>query len=70
MRHSNFFKNADKQSLDSDNTVTGFNVGNNIGEDGGQTIMQCHTYLIPRRKGYNSDARGGVREGIPDPKKY
>ena len=56
--------------LDSDTTVTGFNVGNNIGEDGGQTIMHCHTHLIPRRKGDMSDARGGVRGVIPDKQKY
>jgi len=56
--------------LDSDTTVTGFNVGNNIGEDGGQTIMHCHTHLIPRRKGDMSDARGGVRGVIPEKQKY
>lgn len=56
--------------LDSDTTVTGFNVGNNIGKDGGQTIMHCHTHLIPRRKGDISDARGGVRGVIPDKQKY
>ena len=56
--------------LYSDSTVTGFNVGNNIGEDGGQTIMHCHTHLIPRRKGDMSDARGGVRGVIPGKQKY
>jgi len=56
--------------LCSDSTVTGFNVGNNIGEDGGQTIMHCHTHLIPRRKGDMSDARGGVRGVIPGKQKY
>ena len=39
-----------KVILDSDPKVTGFNIGNNIGEDGGQTIMHCHTHLIPRKK--------------------
>ena len=59
-----------KVILDSDAIVTGFNVGNNIGEDGGQTIMHCHTHLIPRRKGDTSDARGGVRGVIPEKQKY
>ena len=56
--------------LSSDSTVTGFNVGNNIGKDGGQTIMHCHTDLIPRRKGDMSDARGGVKGVIPGKQKY
>ena len=56
--------------LDSDTTVTGFNVGNNIGEDGGQTVMHCHTHLIPRRSGDTADPRGGVRGVIPEKQKY
>ncbi len=59
-----------KVILDSDPNVTGFNIGNNVGEDGGQTVMHCHTHLIPRRKGDISDARGGVRGVIPDKQKY
>jgi len=56
--------------LDSDTTVTGFNVGNNIGEDGGQTIMHCHTHLIPRRKGDMENPKGGVRGVIPEKQSY
>jgi ATP adenylyltransferase len=56
--------------LDSDSTVTGFNVGINVGEDSGQTIMHCHTHIIPRRKGDVADARGGVRGVIPDKQNY
>jgi ATP adenylyltransferase len=56
--------------LDSDSTVTGFNVGINVGEDSGQTIMHCHTHVIPRRKGDVADARGGVRGVIPDKQNY
>ena len=29
-----------------DNTITGFNVGMNDGEDAGQTIFHCHWHLI------------------------
>jgi Diadenosine tetraphosphate (Ap4A) hydrolase and other HIT family hydrolases len=36
-------------SLDS--SITGFNIGVNIGKDAGQSIMHCHIHLIPRRKG-------------------
>ena len=56
--------------MDSDNTVTGFNVGNNVGEDAGQTVMHCHTHLIPRRKGDVEEPRGGVRGVIADKQKY
>ena len=54
----------------SDSTVTGFNVGNNVGEDGGQTIKHCHTHLIPRRAGDMADPKGGVRGVIPEKRKY
>ena len=56
--------------LETDNSVTGFNVGNNIGEDSGQTVMHCHTHLIPRRKSDVAEPRGGVRGVIPDKQKY
>lgn len=56
--------------LSSDIAVAGFNVGNNIGEAGGQTVMHCHTHLIPRRSGDVADARGGVRGVIPEKQKY
>ena len=56
--------------LNADSRVTGFNIGNNVGEDAGQTVMHCHTHLIPRRKGDMSDARGGVRGVIPEKQKY
>ena len=48
-----------------DNTITGFNVGMNDGEDAGQTIFHCHWHLIPRRKGDVNQPSGGVRNTIP-----
>ena len=59
-----------KTIIQNDNTVTGFNIGNNIGEDAGQTIMHCHTHLIPRRKGDVEEPRGGVRGVIADKQNY
>ncbi len=53
-----------------DSTVTGFNIGMNCGEDAGQTVMHCHTHLIPRRKGDMDNPRGGVRGVIPDKQAY
>jgi diadenosine tetraphosphate (Ap4A) HIT family hydrolase len=56
--------------IESDRTVTGFNVGNNIGQDAGQTVMHCHTHLIPRRRGDVEEPRGGVRGVIPARQDY
>jgi diadenosine tetraphosphate (Ap4A) HIT family hydrolase len=48
-----------------DDTVTGFNIGINNGEDAGQTIFHCHVHLIPRRPGDVENPHGGVRHTIP-----
>ena len=53
-----------------DDTITGFNIGMNIGEDAGQTIFHCHIHIIPRRQGDVANPRGGVRGVIPDRQKY
>jgi diadenosine tetraphosphate (Ap4A) HIT family hydrolase len=56
--------------LDNDKTVTGFNVGINIGKDAGQTVFHCHIHLIPRRSGDVPDPEGGIRNIIPDKGKW
>ncbi|MCX6151955.1 MAG: bifunctional class I SAM-dependent methyltransferase/HIT family protein [Ignavibacteriales bacterium] len=48
----------------------GFNVGINIGEYGGQTILQAHIHLIPRYKNDILNPRGGIRAIIPNKKDY
>lgn len=48
-----------------DPSVTGFNVGMNVGVSAGQTVFHCHIHLIPRRDGDVLDPRGGVRHLIP-----
>ena len=53
-----------------DDTITGFNIGMNIGEDAGQTIFHCHIHIIPRRQGDTHNPRGGVRGVIPEKQKY
>ena len=35
--------------LDQDPTVTGFNVGINVGASAGQAVFHVHVHLIPRR---------------------
>lgn len=56
--------------LAMDPLVTGFNVGNNIGDTAGQTVMHCHTHLIPRRHGDTLNPRGGIRGVIPNKQDY
>ncbi len=53
-----------------DSSVTGFNVGNNIGRSAGQTVFHAHSHLIPRRDGDVESPRGGVRGVIPTKQAY
>jgi len=48
-----------------DHTVSGFNIGVNVGADAGQSIFHCHIHVIPRRKGDVENPQGGVRHTIP-----
>lgn len=48
----------------------GFNVGININEDAGQTILHSHIHIIPRYKGDVENPRGGIRGVIPNKKEY
>ena len=54
----------------TDESITGFNIGMNIGEDAGQTIFHFHIHIIPRRKGDIENPRGGVRGVIPNKQGY
>ena len=56
--------------LEKDHSVTGFNIGTNIGESAGQTIFHAHIHLIPRRNGDTPNPRGGVRGVIPEKMSY
>ena len=56
--------------LEQDQSVTGFNIGINDGQDAGQTIFHCHIHLIPRRKEDTPNPRGGVRGVIPNRQTY
>lgn len=42
----------------------GYNIGLNIGQSAGQTVMYPHVHLIPRRQGDCTDPVGGVRNVI------
>lgn len=56
--------------LAADATISGFNIGVNIGAAAGQTVFHCHVHLIPRRQGDTPEPRGGVRGVIPAKQAY
>jgi diadenosine tetraphosphate (Ap4A) HIT family hydrolase len=47
-----------------------FNVGMNLGEAAGQTVLHLHIHVIPRYRGDLPDPRGGVRWVLPDRAAY
>ncbi len=50
-----------RKYLDGKYHPDGYNLGVNVGEDAGQSIMHLHIHLIPRYKGDVADPTGGVR---------
>jgi diadenosine tetraphosphate (Ap4A) HIT family hydrolase len=48
----------------------GYNIGINVGEAAGQTVMHCHCHMIPRYAGDVSDTRGGIRGVVPGKREY
>lgn len=48
----------------------GFNIGMNVGEVAGQTVMYPHIHLIPRYEGDVKDPVGGIRNVIPGKGNY
>lgn len=54
-----------KAVLDHERNPDGYNIGVNVGEAAGQTVMHLHVHLIPRFAGDVDDPRGGVRRIFP-----
>ena len=67
---NNLIKIIKKEIVDKDKTVSGFNLGTNIGKVSGQSIYHCHFHLIPRREGDVENPQGGVRSVIPGKQYY
>jgi ATP adenylyltransferase len=63
-------RNMEAELRDTDEQVTGFNIGVNVGRDAGQTVFHVHVHLIPRRHGDVDNPRGGVRGVIPGKQDY
>jgi diadenosine tetraphosphate (Ap4A) HIT family hydrolase len=54
-----------KTALDNELRPDGYNLGINIGETAGQTVMHLHLHVIPRHDGDVEEPAGGVRHVIP-----
>ena len=54
----------------TDDSITGFNIGMNIGKDAGQTVFHFHIHIIPRRKDDVQYPRGGIRRVILGKQKF
>lgn len=59
-----------KKVIDKKYNPDGYNIGMNLGEKAGQSIMHLHIHLIPRYDGDVENPRGGVRGIIPNKQNY
>ncbi len=59
-----------KRRIAAELRPSGFNVGVNVGEAGGQTVIHVHVHLIPRYVGDVAEPEGGVRNVIPGMGRY
>ncbi|TAK86246.1 MAG: HIT family protein [Betaproteobacteria bacterium] len=59
-----------KVLLDEAYAPQGYNIGVNVGETAGQTVMHCHLHVIPRYRGDVPNPRGGIRAVIPGKQSY
>ena len=59
-----------RQLQSEDPSITGFNLGVNVGASAGQTVEHAHLHVIPRREGDVEDPRGGVRWVMPSKADY
>jgi len=53
-----------REIVDENFRPQGYNIGYNIGEVAGQTVMHCHCHFIPRYKGDTDNPKGGVRRVV------
>lgn len=59
-----------KKMIDDKYNPDGYNIGMNLGEKAGQSIMHLHVHLIPRYDGDVKNPRGGVRGIISEKQNY
>ena len=58
-----------KEIIEENFHPSGYNIGINVGEAAGQTVMHCHCHVIPRYAGDVPDARGGIQGVVPRKRK-
>jgi diadenosine tetraphosphate (Ap4A) HIT family hydrolase len=54
-----------KEVIEEEFSPAGYNIGFNVGEAAGQTVMHCHCHVIPRYVGDVRKPRGGIRGVVP-----
>ena len=59
-----------KEVIEEEFSPAGYNIGFNVGEAAGQTVMHCHCHVIPRYVGDVKEPRGGVRRVVPGKRGY
>lgn len=59
-----------KVYLDQKYKPDGYNIGVNVNQCAGQTIMHLHIHIIPRYDGDMENPQGGVRGVIPEKRVY
>lgn len=59
-----------KSEIERRHEPDGYNVGFNLKEAAGQTVLHFHLHVIPRYHGDVADPRGGVRHVIPHKANY
>jgi diadenosine tetraphosphate (Ap4A) HIT family hydrolase len=55
----------ERKALDDELKPDGYNVGLNVGQAGGQSVLHAHIHLIPRYAGDHPNPQGGIRQIIP-----
>ena len=55
----------ERKQLDEEFKPDGYNIGVNVGQAAGQSILHAHIHVIPRYKGDVENPQGGVRHVIP-----
>ena len=59
-----------KEYLDKEYHPDGYNIGFNVKEAGGQSVMHTHMHVIPRYKGDVENPRGGIRKVVKIKDRY
>ena len=61
---------AVRRHVEAERAPDGYNIGVNVGEAAGQTVLHAHLHVIPRYTGDVSDPRGGIRLILPRLARY